>query len=210
MLFTNGLFRLVTGWIDEKTIDKLELELDQLLTKDTINHNMLSTRLGLGLIRPSSRSLISKTTITRSLQTITTTHEREQEILVAQRKNRPSSPHLTIYQPQLTWYLSSLHRVSGVLLAGAFYGVTVTYALGSILGLGIDSTVIADSFHSLSSSTQYALKGIAAFPFFFHFGNGIRHLIWDAGKELTLKGVYRTGYAVLGFSALAGAFYTFF
>lgn len=171
---------------------------------------MLSTRLGLGLIRPSSRSLISKTTITRSLQTITTTHEREQEILVAQRKNRPSSPHLTIYQPQLTWYLSSLHRVSGVLLAGAFYGVTVTYALGSILGLGIDSTVIADSFHSLSSSTQYALKGIAAFPFFFHFGNGIRHLIWDAGKELTLKGVYRTGYAVLGFSALAGAFYTFF
>lgn len=171
---------------------------------------MLSARLGLGLIRPTSRTLIAQRTITRALNTVTTTHEREQEILVAQRKNRPSSPHLTIYQPQLTWYLSTLHRVSGIVLASAFYGITCTYAFGSMLGYGVDSTVIADSFHSLSAPLQYAIKAIATFPFFFHFGNGIRHLVWDAGKELTLKGVYRTGYAVLGFTALFGAFYTLF
>jgi len=177
---------------------------------------MLTTsRIGLGLIRPSTRltNIVLKTSqinTARYLNTITTTHEREQEILIAQRKNRPSSPHLTIYQPQLTWYLSSLHRVTGVLLAGAFYGITVTYALGSILGTGIDSNVIADTFHSLSTPVQYALKSLATLPFFFHFGNGIRHFIWDAGKELTLKGVYRTGYAVIGFTLLSSAFYTLF
>lgn len=173
---------------------------------------MIASRLGLGLIRPSysSRSLISQRSIIRSLNTVTTTHDREQEILVAQRKNRPSSPHLTIYQPQLTWYLSSVHRVSGVMLAGAFYGVTVAYALGGLTGFTIDSNLIAESFHSLSSGTQYAIKGIAVFPFAFHFANGIRHLIWDAGKELNLKGVYRTGYAVLAFTAILGTFYTLY
>lgn len=171
---------------------------------------MLLTRLG--LIKPAqiSRSILTQRSIIRSLNTVTTTHDREQEILVAQRKNRPSSPHLTIYQPQLTWYLSSVHRVSGVLLAGAFYGVTVAYALGSLTGLNIDSNSIAEAFHSLSPISQYALKGVAVFPFAFHFANGIRHLIWDAGKELNLKGVYRTGYAVLAFTAILGTFYTLY
>ena len=30
---------------------------------------------------------------------------------------RPLSPHLTIYQPQLTWLLSISYRVSGVVLS---------------------------------------------------------------------------------------------
>ncbi|CCH40516.1 succinate dehydrogenase (ubiquinone) cytochrome b subunit precursor [Wickerhamomyces ciferrii] len=174
---------------------------------------MLSTRLGLGLLKPSnkfltlkSQQIISK----RFINQVTTTHEREQEILTQQRKNRPSSPHLTIYQPQLTWYVSSLHRVTGVLLAGAFYGVTVAYAAGDLFNLGIDSNSIASYFQSLSTPTQYAIKATAAFPFFLHAANGVRHLIWDAGKELTMKGVYRTGYSVLAFTAVIGTFYTFF
>jgi succinate dehydrogenase (ubiquinone) cytochrome b560 subunit len=39
-------------------------------------------------------------------------------------------------------------------------------------------------------------KVLAAFPFVYHSLNGIRHLIWDAGYQLSLKGVYATGYAV--------------
>ena len=30
---------------------------------------------------------------------------------------RPTSPHLSIYQPQLTWTLSALHRITGTGLA---------------------------------------------------------------------------------------------
>lgn len=31
---------------------------------------------------------------------------------------RPTSPHLSIYQPQLTWYLSSAFRITGVMYVG--------------------------------------------------------------------------------------------
>jgi hypothetical protein len=34
------------------------------------------------------------------------------------KANRPLSPHLTIYQPQLTWYMSGLHRITGVYISG--------------------------------------------------------------------------------------------
>jgi succinate dehydrogenase / fumarate reductase cytochrome b subunit len=35
---------------------------------------------------------------------------------------------------------------------------------------------------------------------FFHFGNGIRHLVWDTGHGLTLPNVYRGGWFVIIFS----------
>jgi succinate dehydrogenase (ubiquinone) cytochrome b560 subunit len=130
--------------------------------------------------------------------------------LIEQRKNRPSSPHLTIYQPQLTWYLSSVHRVSGIVLAAGFYGVTISYALGSLIGYPLDSTMLAELFHSLPTFAQVSAKVLPGMLFFFHCTNGVRHLIWDAGKELTIKGVYRTGYAVLAATSIATLFYSFF
>src|SRR5579862_2808720 len=39
-------------------------------------------------------------------------------IVAAQRKHRPISPHLGIYKPQITWYLSSLTRITGAILSG--------------------------------------------------------------------------------------------
>ena len=35
----------------------------------------------------------------------------------SQRLGRPISPHFTIYQPQLTWYMSIAHRITGAALA---------------------------------------------------------------------------------------------
>jgi succinate dehydrogenase (ubiquinone) cytochrome b560 subunit len=42
----------------------------------------------------------------------------ESEILRQQRKLRPVSPHLTIYEPQMTWVLSGLHRITGAAIGG--------------------------------------------------------------------------------------------
>lgn len=131
----------------------------------------------------------------------------EKQILIAQRKNRPVSPHLTIYQPQLTWYLSSVHRVSGVILAGGFFATTIAFGVSALLGLGLTSDSLARWYHEkVPRWADLSLKGTGAYLFTFHFANGIRHLIWDAGKALTLKGVYRTGYAVLAFMAVAGSY----
>ena len=38
----------------------------------------------------------------------------QSEIAAAAKAHRPLSPHLTHYQPQLTWYMSGLHRATGV------------------------------------------------------------------------------------------------
>jgi len=39
------------------------------------------------------------------------------------RLNRPMSPHLAIYQPQLTTILSITHRATGVALSGVTAGL---------------------------------------------------------------------------------------
>lgn len=48
---------------------------------------------------------------------LSTSQSTQKEVTVAplieQRKNRPLSPHLTIYQPQITWYMSGFHRFTG-------------------------------------------------------------------------------------------------
>ena len=113
---------------------------------------------------------------------------------------RPLSPHLQIYRPQLTSVLSIAHRGSGVLLClGAIlFAVWVIAAaagpeafdamqefLGSILG-----TIILMGF---------------SLALFYHLCNGIRHLFWDVGKGLELAHAYRSGWAVLVASGLLTA-----
>ncbi|ODV69342.1 cytochrome b560 subunit of succinate dehydrogenase [Hyphopichia burtonii NRRL Y-1933] len=171
------------------------------------------SRVGLGLARPVGRQAIRQRIspiLLRNISTVKASHEQEQEVLVAQRKNRPTSPHLTIYKPQITMILSSFHRITGVAMAGAFYALTCGYAATSILGVPFDSSVLISTFAGLSVFTKVGLKAAMAFPFAFHSFNGIRHLIWDLGKELTIKGVYRTGYAVLGLTAVFGSYLAFF
>ncbi|KAG5366098.1 Succinate dehydrogenase cytochrome B subunit [Yarrowia sp. B02] len=145
----------------------------------------------------------------RCLQTQNTTPAEALDILNKQRALRPTSPHLDIYQPQLTWYLSGLHRVTGVALGGALYALLCAYAAGPALGIHIDSTTLAHSFAAVPLVAKIPLKALVAFPFTFHAFNGVRHLIWDFTKELTVKGVYRTGYAVLGLSVLSAAVLAF-
>lgn len=54
----------------------------------------------------------------------------------------------------------------------------------------------------LGPASLFTAKFILAFPFSYHFCNGIRHLIWDLGKFLNLQGVYTTGYTMLGLAGV--------
>jgi succinate dehydrogenase (ubiquinone) cytochrome b560 subunit len=40
-------------------------------------------------------------------------------------------------------------------------------------------------------------KFLIAFPFSYHLINGMRHLVWDTGFNLTIKGINSTVYVVL-------------
>lgn len=53
----------------------------------------------------------------RAIQTESLPPSANELILNQQRLKRPSSPHFTIYQPQLTWIMSIANRVTGVALS---------------------------------------------------------------------------------------------
>jgi succinate dehydrogenase / fumarate reductase cytochrome b subunit len=112
--------------------------------------------------------------------------------------HRPLSPHLQIYRPQLTSMLSILHRATGIALAvGALYlAVWVMCAAGKA-----DTYASFQSFNT--SILGRLLLGGWLFSAYYHLCNGIRHLFWDAGYGFELKDVYRSGWLVVGVSAIA-------
>ncbi|RCH84514.1 cytochrome b subunit of succinate dehydrogenase, Sdh3p [Rhizopus azygosporus] len=130
----------------------------------------------------------------------------ESELLRQQRKLRPVSPHLTIYQPQITWYLSGAHRITGVAVGGAFYLSALAYLAAPALGYTVDTASIVSAAAAAPFAAKVVAKTTLAAPFVFHSLNGVRHLLWDIGKCLDIKSVYTSGYAVLAGTA-AGSLY---
>ncbi|XP_012217819.1 succinate dehydrogenase cytochrome b560 subunit, mitochondrial [Linepithema humile] len=113
------------------------------------------------------------------------------------RLKRPMSPHLTIYQVQLTSLLSLTHRTTGIILASyaMFLGLGTLFIPG-----GIPCFIETVNNLCLPLPVLFASKTLLALPVTYHTFNGIRHLAWDMGLFLTIKEVYSTGYVV---SALA-------
>ncbi|XP_019865398.1 succinate dehydrogenase cytochrome b560 subunit, mitochondrial-like [Aethina tumida] len=108
------------------------------------------------------------------------------------RLNRPLSPHLTIYSPQLTSMLSISHRATGIALG--FYLVTFSF-VGLVSPDFLVSTI--ERMEHLPNAVLTTVKFGLCFPLCYHFFNGIRHLLWDSGLFLTIKEVYATGYVML-------------
>lgn len=112
-------------------------------------------------------------------------------------QQRPLSPHLQVYKPQLTSTMSIMHRGSGVLLAlGAFVlAAWLVAAAGS-----------PEAFQTLQDCLASLVGRLALFAFsaalIYHFLNGIRHLLWDAGWGFEIPKAYASGYAVLSLSVV--------
>lgn len=125
------------------------------------------------------------------------------DILAKQRLNRPVAPHLTIYRPQITWYLSMLNRITGVALSGGFYLYGMLYLVAPYLGWHVESSVLAASFGAWPLAAKFATKFLVALPFTFHSFNGIRHLVWDTASMITNKAVNQSGWTVVGLTVLS-------
>ena len=108
---------------------------------------------------------------------------------------RPLSPHLQIYRPQITSILSILHRLTGVgLVVGA---VLFAYWLAAA-AYGPEAFVRANAL-LLSGFGRLVLFGLT-FAFFYHLANGIRHLAWDIGLGYDMKTLNLTGIVVVAAS----------
>ena len=130
-------------------------------------------------------------------------------LLVAQRRNRPVSPHLSIYRPQVTWIASGLNRFTGVMLSGTFYLFGIAYLVAPTLGWHLESASLAASFAALPIVVKLLLKTFFALPFTFHSVNSLRHLVWDSGAMFTNKQVMISGWVAIGVSVVAAAGLTF-
>ena len=106
--------------------------------------------------------------------------------------NRPISPHLQVYRPQLTSVLSILHRITGVALAvGTILLVYWLIAAAS----GPEAFASAEAL--IGSRLGRILLFGWIFALYFHLANGIRHLFWDAGFGFELKTVYASGWTAV-------------
>jgi succinate dehydrogenase / fumarate reductase, cytochrome b subunit len=111
--------------------------------------------------------------------------------------NRPLSPHLQIYRPQITSVLSILHRGTGVLLALGLLGLVAWFVA---LAAGAEAYETLQNFFS-SVVGRLLLLGFS-FSLFYHMSNGVRHLFWDCGYGFDVKTAERSGIAVVVMAVL--------
>ncbi|PYH92227.1 cytochrome b560 subunit of succinate dehydrogenase [Aspergillus ellipticus CBS 707.79] len=131
------------------------------------------------------------------------------KLLAQQRLNRPVSPHLSIYRPQITWIGSSIHRVTGLMLSGSLYLYATAYLASPMLGWDLGSASAVAAFAGLPIIAKVALKATLAMPFTYHCMNGVRHLIWDLGVGLTNPQVIKSGWTVVGLSTISALLLAF-
>ena len=107
-------------------------------------------------------------------------------------RQRPLSPHLQIYKPQITSILSILHRGTGIALSiGSI--ILVSWIVALTLG---EKTYLMYSNLINNWFGKFIIFGFT-FALFYHLSNGIRHLFWDAGYGYDLKHAYISGVAVI-------------
>lgn len=117
------------------------------------------------------------------------------------RGNRPLSPHLTIYRPQLTSMTSIFVRITGnALIVGALLSIWwLLSAATSPEYFAVANAVMTSWFGKLVMlGTIWAI--------WYHTLGGVRHLIWDNAVGLDLPTAYKLGWAVVIGSFVLTAF----
>jgi succinate dehydrogenase / fumarate reductase cytochrome b subunit len=105
---------------------------------------------------------------------------------------RPLSPHLQIYRPQITSAMSIFHRITGVALS-----------VGTlILVWWLAAAATSDAAYATASWFIGSWLGLLLMlgwtaSLWYHFCAGIRHLFWDAGLGFELPQVHASGRAAL-------------
>jgi len=107
-------------------------------------------------------------------------------------RERPLSPHLSIYRWPITMTFSILHRVTGAALSIGF-AMLAAWLLSA--AIGVDAY---DRFANVMQSVGgRALLVLFSIAFFYHLANGVRHLIWDLGYGFEIPQANASSWVVL-------------
>ncbi|MGN7619012.1 MAG: succinate dehydrogenase, cytochrome b556 subunit [Ehrlichia sp.] len=124
---------------------------------------------------------------------------------------RPLSPHLQVYKLPIAAVLSVTHRLTGILL---FIGLLILS--WSFISCVLFPELVYGVYSFLASScfSLYCFKFLAFVwlnTLFYHYFNGIRHILWDFGLGLTKSAVKVTGLIVIALCCLSSfILYNFF
>ena len=113
-------------------------------------------------------------------------------------RERPLSPHTTIWRWHLTMATSILHRASGCALYGG----------GLILAVWAMTLAAGPEAYGTFKAVMGSFPGkIVMFGLtlatFYHLAKGIQHLIWDAGHCYNLKTATMGAIATIAFAIAA-------
>jgi succinate dehydrogenase / fumarate reductase cytochrome b subunit len=114
---------------------------------------------------------------------------------------RPLSPHLTIYRPQINMVMSIVHRITG---AANYVGTLLIAAwlVSAATGPEAYATVNALFGHPIGKLILFGYS----WSVIHHMLGGIRHLIWDTGRGLQIGAVNALCWlTILGSLALTAA-----
>ena len=113
------------------------------------------------------------------------------------RGNRPLSPHLTIYRPQLTSMTSILTRITGnALLVGSLLVVWWFLAAAT----SPEYFAVADGV--ITSWFGDIVMTLSAWGLWYHALAGLRHLYWDTGRGLEVETAERLGILIIVLSVV--------
>ena len=108
------------------------------------------------------------------------------------KEKLPLSPHLQIYNPQITSLLSIAHRITGFGLNLALILLSlwiISFAMGSVY---YDYFISLFNLFFVKIIVFFIVLGIS-----YHALNGIRHILWDFGLLISNKAASLSGLTII-------------
>jgi succinate dehydrogenase / fumarate reductase, cytochrome b subunit len=112
-------------------------------------------------------------------------------------RERPLSPHLTIYKWPITMATSITHRATGV----ALYAGMALIAWG-LIALASGPEMYQPYVSALANPIGLIVLFGLLWSLMYHFLNGIRHLAWDFGYGFAVPTANRSGVFVIALSII--------
>ncbi|TPJ67460.1 succinate dehydrogenase, cytochrome b556 subunit [Mesorhizobium sp. B2-7-1] len=107
-------------------------------------------------------------------------------------RERPLSPHLTVYRPPITMTMSIIHRITG----GALYFGTLLVAAWLIAASSSQAAFDWVDWAFGSWLGRLVLFGYT-WALMHHMLGGLRHLVWDTGAGLEKHTASKIAWATL-------------
>ena len=113
------------------------------------------------------------------------------------RGNRPLSPHLSVYRPQLTSITSILTRITGTALLLAALLIVWWFLAAAT---SPDYFAVANGL--ITSWLGDLIMTLSVWALWYHALAGLRHLVWDSGRGLDVATSEKSGVAIIVLSVV--------